>query len=272
MLISRIQRIAWVPLQRQHLLASLLSAVAMLVLGLSGFAGFPAFKSYGDIRADAGHLAAFDIALFVANYIFLLRQALPSYLRARRAIMPTLLSLLILSAVAIGLTNWLAPDLAAGATVAPQAQPQGMVGIRRSETPTMQALRLLLVAQGGLAAVILSAGLWKNDDEAVAALARSLRQVHQLYYRLIDGITNIDELRQMRKALAFQLATLIDWLEKNRHFVDLGRPQEVADLLAACEAASQTLAGVDPGYLMIANPAQKNRLSFVTPIVDFYTR
>jgi hypothetical protein len=271
MSIFRIQQYIWIPLQRQHLVASLCSAGATIVFGLFGFGGFPAFKTYAEITANNHQLRVFDLLLFAASYLFLWRQAFPSYLRLRRSFAPVLVSLVVLSIIAVALTASFTPapktslPSAATAVSPPKAAPSPTA----ASPQKWNWLRLLLIAQGGLAVVILTSGLWKNDDETIASFARYLAEVRRLRARFENGITVTEEIRGARKALVFYLDALIEWLQKNEYLTDLGPPPgRAAALLEQCKDARQTAADLDIGYYEKVN-GQQQKFKFLDPITNF---
>lgn len=227
--IYRLQRYIWLPLQQQAVITGG-CIVAILVLGALGFAGFPAFKSYADIAATSPHrLATFLAVLFVCNYVFLLRQSRPSYLSLRRAALPTLSCELALLLLACAATLLLTPT-------ASQPQTAG------------DALRTVFVAEGGLSAVLLLSGFFKNDNELILGFAGPVGEISRSLAAAERGMLANDreEGRQARTMLLFHLNQLADWLDKNGPLVPVLPPETMAGISAACQDLQRILPGLQP--------------------------
>jgi hypothetical protein len=212
----RVQRWIWVPLQEQQALISLLCGIGVLILGSLGFAGFPALKAYADIQANDHTIIVFTTLLLGCNFLLLLRQSRQSYLSLAKALIPTTTCLGALSLISFVVTTIMAPHPSATDAVVPQ-------------------MRALFVAQGGLAAVLAMAALFKNDNELVLELARPVQEVRRIRDGFLLGTlaTDRETARRVRTALVYNLDKLLEWIKKNGPIAQMVSPEKLSQAKAA---------------------------------------
>jgi hypothetical protein len=202
-------------------------AIFTLLLGGLGFAGFPALKPYGEISVPPGRLAAYALVLSVLNYAIILRQAVPGHLLIRRAWLPSLVSFVTLSLIAaltVYVSLWL--------------------GATGSEPAAL--LRLLLISQGGLSAVLASSWLWKSDDELPGTLAVQVKAVRLIRNDLARGRSNdCSSARDIKVKLTSHLDRIADWIEKNGFTVLIRPEREMKQFFACVEQFRRMLPGID---------------------------
>lgn len=207
----------------------------IFLFGALGFSRFPAFKSFEEISGSNDEFVTWSIGIFVANFIFLLRYSRPSYIWLSRALLPTFMSLVVLTGIAF-LT--LAAVLPSPPSVAKCVQmtndrKDGSASCQRSVAPNN--LRILFIAEGGVLSLLLIAGLWKTDEASLSNLGEVLRDVRGTRRRLCRGeITEPDQASELREPLKRSLEKITDIVEGIKHEKAYGGASRFQGLLDAC--------------------------------------